>query len=140
MVPDRDLSPFSVGGSGGIVAADIPTSVEETMAITLYDLAGAEADRRFSPFCWRTRMALAHKGLDVETVPWRFTEKEKLPRPNAGRVPVIVDDSQVVHDSSTIAEYLEDRYPDHPSLFPSGAGPALTRFIQNWTETVLQPG
>ena len=36
------------------------------MAITLYDLAGAETDRRFSPFCWRTRMALAHKGLAFE--------------------------------------------------------------------------
>ena len=64
------------------------------MAITLYDLAGAEAGRRFSPFCWRTKMALAHKGLDVETVPWRFTEKDKLPQPNAGRVPVIVDDGR----------------------------------------------
>jgi hypothetical protein len=29
------------------------------MAIVLYDLAAAEADRRFSPFCWRTRLALA---------------------------------------------------------------------------------
>jgi glutathione S-transferase len=114
--------------------------MEETMAITLYDLAGAEADRRFSPFCWRTRMALAHKGLEVKTVPWRFTEKEKLPQPNAGRVPVIVDDGRVVHDSSTIAVYLEDRYPERPSLFAGEAAPALTRFIQNWTETVLQPG
>ena len=110
------------------------------MAITLYDLAGTEADRRFSPFCWRTRMALAHKGLAVETVPWRFTEKDKLPQPNAGRVPVIVDDGRVVHDSSAIAEYLEDRYPERPSLFGGEAGAALTRFIQNWTETVLQPG
>ena len=33
-------------------------------------------------------MALAHKGLAVETVPWRFTEKDRLPQPNAGRVPV----------------------------------------------------
>ena len=48
------------------------------MTITLYDLAGAEADRRFSPFCWRIRMALAHKELPVETVAWRFTEKEAL--------------------------------------------------------------
>ena len=47
------------------------------MAIELYDLAGAEPDRRFSPYCWRTRMALAHKGLEVETIPWRFTEKER---------------------------------------------------------------
>ena len=110
------------------------------MAVTLYDLAGAEADRRFSPFCWRARMALAHKRLEVETVPWRFTEKDRLPRPNAGRVPVIVDSGQVVHDSSAIAEYLEKRYPDRPSLFGPETGQALTRFVQNWTETVLQPG
>jgi glutathione S-transferase len=109
------------------------------MAITLYDLAGAESDRRFSPFCWRIRMALAHKGLDVETVPWRFTEKDKLPQPNAGRVPVIVDGGKVVHDSTAIADYLESRYPDHPTLFGGAAGRALTSFVQNWTETVLQP-
>ena len=110
------------------------------MAITLYDLAGAEADRRFSPFCWRTRMALAHKGLEVKTVPWRFTEKDRLPQPNAGRVPVIVDGGHVVHDSSTIADYLESHYPDRPSLFDGKAGRGLTRFVQNWTETVLHPG
>jgi glutathione S-transferase len=109
------------------------------MAITLYDLAGAEAERRFSPFCWRTKMALAHKGLEVETVPWRFTEKDKLPQPNGGRVPVIVDGGQVVHDSSAIADHLEIRYPDRASLFGGEAGRALSRFVQNWTETVLQP-
>ncbi|MFZ3238705.1 MAG: glutathione S-transferase family protein [Stellaceae bacterium] len=110
------------------------------MAVTLYDLAGAEADRRFSPFCWRTKMALAHKGIEVETVPWRFTEKDKLPQPNQGRVPVIVDGGQVVHDSTAIADYLETRYRDRPSLFGGETGRALTRFVQNWTETVLQPG
>jgi glutathione S-transferase len=109
------------------------------MAITLYDLAGAEADRRFSPFCWRTRMALAHKGLEVETIPWRFTEKGKLPQPNGGRVPVVVDRDRVVHDSSAIAAYLETHYPDRPSLFGGEAGRALSTFVQNWTETVVQP-
>jgi glutathione S-transferase len=110
------------------------------MAITLYDLAAADADRRFSPFCWRARMALAHKGLEVETVPWRFTEKDRLPQPNEGRVPVIADDGHVVHDSSAIAEYLESRYADRPPLFGNDIGRALTRFVQNWTETVLHPG
>jgi glutathione S-transferase len=110
------------------------------MAITMYDLAGIEPERRFSPFCWRAKMALAHKGLEVETVPWRFTEKSKLPQPNAGRVPVIVDDGRVVHDSTAIADYLEERYADRPSLFGGTSGRALARFIQNWTETVLQPG
>jgi glutathione S-transferase len=110
------------------------------MAITLYDLAGSEAERRFSPFCWRTKMALAHKGLTAETVPWRFTEKDKLPQPNVGRVPVMVDDRNVVHDSTAIADYLESRYADRASLFGGAAGRALTRFVQNWTETVLQTG
>jgi glutathione S-transferase len=110
------------------------------MAITMYDLAGADADRRFSPFCWRARMALAHKRLEVETVPWRFTEKDKLPQPNDGRVPVIVDGGKVVHDSSAIADYLDERYADRPSLFDGGATRGLTKFVQNWTETVLQVG
>ena len=110
------------------------------MTITMYDLAGAEAERRFSPFCWRARMALAHKGLAVETVPWRFTEKDKLPQPNAGRVPVIVDGGRVVHDSTAIAEYLDERYPDRPTLFACDTARGLARFVQNWTETVVQPG
>jgi glutathione S-transferase len=110
------------------------------MPITLYDLAGAQAERRFSPFCWRTKMALAHKGLLVETIAWRFTEKDKLPQPNQGRVPVIVDGSRVVHDSTAIADYLETQYPDGPPLFGDATARALTRFVQNWTETVLQPG
>ena len=110
------------------------------MPITMYDLAGIEAERRFSPYCWRAKMALAHKRLAVETVPWRFTEKDKLPKPNDGRVPVIVDDGRVVHDSSAIADYLEDRYADRPSLFGGEIGRGLARFVQNWTETVLQPG
>jgi glutathione S-transferase len=109
------------------------------MAITLYDLAGSDAARRFSPFCWRAKMALAHKGLTVETVPWHFTEKNKLPQPNAGRVPVIVDDGRVVHDSAAIADYLESRYGDRSSLFGDNTARALTRFVQDWTETIVQP-
>jgi glutathione S-transferase len=120
------------------VEADELETKERRMTITMHDLAGAEAERRFSPFCWRTQMALAHKGLAVETVPWRFTEKDKLPKPNVGRVPVIVDGDRVVHDSTAIADYLEERYPDRPSLFGGASGRVLTRFVQNWTETVLQ--
>jgi glutathione S-transferase len=109
------------------------------MAITLYDLAGTEADRRFSPFCWRTRMALAHKGLEVETVPWRFTEKDKIAFSGQGRVPVIIDGDRTLSDSSAIADYLEGRYTDRPALFGGEIGRGLTRFVQNWTETILQP-
>lgn len=107
------------------------------MAITLYDLAGEEAERRFSPYCWRTRMALAHKGLAVETVPWRFTEKARIAFSGQGRVPVIRDGAHVVADSGAIADDLEAHYPDRPSLFGGTSGRALCQFVANWTETVL---
>jgi glutathione S-transferase len=61
------------------------------MPIVMYDLAGADPALRFSPYCWRIRMALAHKGLDVETVPWRFTDKDVIAFSGQGRVPVIRD-------------------------------------------------
>ena len=107
------------------------------MAITLYDLAGAEEGRRFSPYCWRTRMALAHKGLAFETVPWHFTEKDRIAFSGQGRVPVIRDGERIVSDSGAIADDLETRYPDRPSLFGGASGRALTQFVANWTETVL---
>ena len=105
--------------------------------ITLYDLAGADPERRFSPYCWRTKLALTHKRLAVETVPWRFTEKEAIGFSGQGKVPVIVDGDRVVFDSWTIAEYLEDSYPDAPSLFGGSSGRAAIRFLNNWADAVL---
>ena len=46
------------------------------MVLKLYDLAGAEDNIRFSPYCWRVKMALKHKGLKFEEIPWRYVEKE----------------------------------------------------------------
>jgi glutathione S-transferase len=108
--------------------------------LELYDLAAAEEDRRFSPFCWRIRLALAHKGLPVTTIPWRFTEKERIAPSRQGRVPVLVDDGRWIADSWAIANHLEDEYPERPSLFGGPLGRALSRFYNNWTDAVLQPG
>jgi len=109
--------------------------------LKLYDLAGAEADRRFSPYCWRIKMALVHKGLEVETIPWRFTEKDVIARAGKqGRVPVLVDGERWINESWTIAEYLDDQYAGAPSLFGGGAGRALSRFYQGWTDAVILSG
>ena len=107
--------------------------------LELYDLAGAEEDRRFSPFCWRARLALAHKGLEAKTIAWRFTEKDRIAPSGQGRVPVLVDDGRWIADSWAIANHLEDAYPERPSLFGGGASRALSRFYNNWTDAVLQP-
>jgi glutathione S-transferase len=109
------------------------------MAIKLYDLAGAEDDRRFSPYCWRVKMALKHKGLEFETIPWRFTEKEALAFSGQGLVPVLVDGSHSVADSFRIAEYLDEAYPSRPGLFDGAEGHALSLFLSNWAVRTLHP-
>jgi glutathione S-transferase len=109
------------------------------MSIVLYDLAGADPDLRFSPYCWRTRFALAHKGVPVETVPWRFTETEAIAFSGQGKVPVIQDAGTTVSDSWAIAEYLEDQYPT-PTLFGGATGKAHAQFINAWADGVLVGG
>ncbi len=108
------------------------------MGITLYELAGAEDDRRFSPYCWRITLALKHKGLDFEGVAWRFTEKDRIAFAGTQKVPVLVDGDFAIHDSAEIAAYLEKTYPDRPSLFGGPEAQALSRFYVDWTDTVLQ--
>lgn len=106
---------------------------------TLYELAGADPDRRFSPFCWRIRLALAHKGLDTDTVPWHMSDKESIAFSGQGKVPVLVDGEQVVSDSWQIALYLEKTYPHAPSLFGGEAGMPAVRFINAWADSMLMP-
>jgi glutathione S-transferase len=110
------------------------------MAMRLYDLAGADPKLRFSPYCWRAKFALAHKGLAVETMPWRFTEKDVIAFSGSERVPVLLDGDKTIPDSWAIACYLEDAYPDRPSLFGGAAARAPTRFLNSWADTVLNPG
>jgi glutathione S-transferase len=109
------------------------------MNIVLYDLAGADPDVRFSPYCWRTRFALAHKGLPIETVPWRFTDRDAISFSGQGKVPVIQDGEKVVSDSWTIAEYLEDEVPA-PTLFGGATGRAHALFVNAWADSVLVGG
>jgi glutathione S-transferase len=109
------------------------------MAIVLYDLVGLD-DRRFSPHCWRTRMALAHKRLECEARPTRFTDIPKIEGGRVKTVPAIRDGERLIVDSWAIAQDLEERYPDRPSLFGGPGGEAVTRFVQSWCAVVLHAG
>ena len=101
----------------------------------LYELCGSDPARVFSPFCWRIRMALALKGLPFESVPWRFTETERLRFANHTKVPVLVDGDRVVVESWEIAKYLDRAYPQTRALI-QGA-PETYAFVLAWSESVL---
>lgn len=109
------------------------------MALQQFELAGADERRVFSPYCWRTCMALAHKGLEWRTLPWRFTEKDRIAPFGARTVPVLLDGDQAIVDSWEIAGYLDTAYPDRPLLFDSTAARAEGLLIKLWTEKTLHP-
>ena len=64
-------------------------------------------------------LALAHKGLEVESVLIDYSDRSEVERVSGqGLVPVIVEDGEVVADSTRILRHLEDRHP-FPALFPT---------------------
>ncbi len=107
------------------------------MTIQLFDLCGRDDALRFSPYCWRTKMALHHKGLDYQGLPWRFTEKERLSASGQERVPVLVDGDRIVSDSWKIALYLDEAYPDRPALMHGAGAKASARLTNVWADTTL---
>lgn len=109
------------------------------MAILLYDLVGRDPTRPFSPHCWKTAFSLAHKGLDFESIPTPFTSVPTVEGGVYRTVPVIRDGQRVVGDSFDIALYLEEVYPDRPSLFGGEGGKAMARFVERWSQTTVHP-
>lgn len=104
--------------------------------ITLYDLQ-FDQDRRPSPYCWRTKLAIKHKGLVWRDEPCGFTDKQKVAFANSQTYPVLHDDKTVVKDSWAIAEHLDKTYPDKP-LFPNDPDHAYARFVNAWADTTVQ--
>ncbi|WP_048647709.1 glutathione S-transferase family protein [Nitratireductor soli] len=107
------------------------------MPIMLYELVGQDEARPFSPHCWKVAFALAHKGLEFTSVPTRFGVVATIEDGASKIVPVIRDGDRVVADSFQIALYLEEAYPEGPTLFAGEGGKALSRFIEKWSIAAL---
>ena len=86
-------------------------------------------------------MALAHKELSTHaSIPWRFTEKHAIAPHGSEKVPVLLHGESSVVDSWAIANYLEDHYPDRPSLFGGDGGRAIGRMINWWGDVAVIGG
>jgi glutathione S-transferase len=107
------------------------TSDERSHALRLYELVLANG-RSASPFVWRIRYALAHKGLAWESVPLGFIE---IPKVFGGRfktLPVIEHGATMMAESWDIAEYLDRAFPERPRLFSTPAEQAMVRLFDSW--------
>ncbi|MGE0408792.1 MAG: glutathione S-transferase family protein [Amphiplicatus sp.] len=104
----------------------------------LYDLRLADPAVRPSPYCWRAKWALLHKGLDFETVPLRFDEKQNYPDPPHVLVPTLDDGGVLISDSARILDYLDETYPEKPLTRTSGERAAVD-FYWSWLLADLLP-
>jgi glutathione S-transferase len=99
--------------------------------IRLHELV-IDNGRCTSPYVWRVRYALAHKGLKFESVRMGFTD---IPAQFDGKfktVPIIELGDTVMNESWEIVEHLDQQFPDKPALF-SGLGEIATvRFFDAW--------
>lgn len=107
--------------------------------IKFFDLALSHG-ATISPFVWATKYAIAHKGLEMEVVPGGFTGIMERTGGKSERLPAIVDDGEWVLDSWLIAEHLDAKYPDRPTLIGDPSVKVLTQFIETWLwQTAISP-
>jgi glutathione S-transferase len=95
--------------------------------VALYELV-LEDGRSASPYVWRIRYALAHKGIPFESRPVGFTEIRQLCGGRFKTVPILEHGTTVLNESWQIAEYLDRAFPERP-LFATAAEKASVRLV-----------
>lgn len=100
------------------------------MTLTLFELTTADGCS-ISPYVWRTKFALARKGLPYRTELAGFTDIGGIGPGTYATLPILQDGEQWVGDSWTIADHLDSAYPEQP-LFRSASERATVRFFDRW--------
>lgn len=105
----------------------------------LFDLVSANGSP-LSPWCWHAKMAVAHKGLDVERRALNFMDKDQVISAGGKSFPCMVEtDGHVSDDSKIITDRLEDLIPEK-TLFPGGmASRTAYDFMHGYLQTQVFP-
>jgi glutathione S-transferase len=96
-----------------------------------------------SPYAMSAFVALEEKGLAFEAKELALERKEHERsdyRALTARIPCLVEGDFWLAESSAIAEYLEEAYPDSPRIFPQALKDrAACREVQAWLRSDLMP-
>jgi glutathione S-transferase len=98
--------------------------------LRLYELVLADG-RSASPYVWRIRYALAHKGLPYESVPVGFTDIPGIAGGRFKTVPVLEHGATMLAESWDIAAYLDATFRAKP-LFSGPAEIAMVKLFESW--------
>ena len=96
------------------------------------------------PYGQKVRVVLAEKELEYETVLVDLRKQEQrtpefLRLNPLGKVPVLVDDDEVICDSTIINEYLEDEYPSTQLMPEDSQARAQVRWFEDYCDTEFVP-
>ena len=92
-----------------------------------------------SPYVRKVLVCMELKGLDYEVDPITpfFGNDEFRRLSPLCRIPVLIDDSLVLTDSSVICEYLDERYPGAPLLPTDPRERAHARWLEEYADSRL---
>lgn len=102
-----------------------------TQDLTLYEVALSDG-RSASPFVWRIKLSLARKGIAYRSQMLGLTD---IPKQFGGRfhtLPVIDFGDRQMNESITIADWLDEAFPDRPRIFFCPAERAMIAFFDHW--------
>ncbi|GAA5887244.1 hypothetical protein JCM6882_002461 [Rhodosporidiobolus microsporus] len=96
--------------------------------LIFYDLVGVHGGPFYSPNTWKTRLSLLHKEVEFEEREVTYMELKEFAGRFGGQKPITpfieLANGELIWDSWRIAEWLEEKYPNKPSLFlPDAATP-----------------
>lgn len=92
-----------------------------------------------SPFCRKVARALRHKGIAFEPMNYNGVLATKVQGlSKVGKLPVLDIDGQRIQDSTRIARYLDEAYPQLPLLYPQDpAQKAQVELWEDWADELL---
>lgn len=92
-----------------------------------------------SPFCQKVARMLKFKGIEFETINYNGVLGAKVPMlSKVGKVPVLDINGQRIQDSTRIARYLDETYPDLPPLYPlDPIQKAYAELWEDWADELL---
>lgn len=92
-----------------------------------------------SHYCEKVRLILDYKGLEyrkIEVTPG-VGQFDLYQLSGQSQVPVLKDGNQVIADSSAIARYLDQYYPNQPTIPAESRQQGLCLLLEEWADTIL---
>lgn len=91
-----------------------------------------------SPFCDKLRRLMNYKGVAFDVRDYALVSGKKIKQFNpTGKLPALEHDGKFINDSTDIAWYLEQQFPQHPVIPTDPKQKALMHVLEDWADESL---